>query len=89
LGNVEFYCVSPYFIHLVFAVLGDKGFEKLGMNFLADLYVQCAKCEGKRFQEQLLKAKVDGHSIHDVHNLTVDQAFIFFYTSYPLTCKGL
>jgi excinuclease ABC subunit A len=82
-------CLSPYFIHLVFAVLGGNGIEKLAMNFLADLYVPCAECEDKRFQEKVLQVKVDGHLIHDVLNLTVDQAFILFYMSYPLTCKGL
>jgi excinuclease ABC subunit A len=59
------------------------------MNFLADLYVPCAECEGKRFQEKVFHVKVDGHSIHDVLNLTIDQAFILFYTSNSLTCKGL
>jgi excinuclease UvrABC ATPase subunit len=88
LGKVEFYCISSNFIHLVFAVFGSNVFEKQDMNFLADLYVPCTECEGKRFEEKVIQVKVDGHSIHDVLNLAVDQAFIFFY-SYPLRCKGL
>ena len=59
------------------------------MNFLADLYVPCAECEGKRFKDKILQVHVKGHSIHDVLNLTVDQAITFFETSCPSTLKGL
>jgi excinuclease ABC subunit A len=66
-----------------------NGYEKLEMYFLADLYVPCAECEGKRFQEKILQVRVKGHSIHDVLNLTVDQAITFFETSCPSALKGL
>ena len=66
-----------------------NGYEKLEMYFLADLYVPCAECEGKRFQEKILQVRVKGHSIHDVLNLTVDQAIAFFETSCPSALKGL
>jgi excinuclease ABC subunit A len=59
------------------------------MYFLADLYVPCADCEGKRFQEKILQVKIKGHSIHDVLNLTVDQALGFFAPSCPTVLKGL
>jgi excinuclease ABC subunit A len=59
------------------------------MYFLADLYVPCAECEGKRFQEKILQVRVKEHSIHDVLNLTVDQALAFFATSCPAVHKGL
>ncbi len=66
-----------------------NGYEKLEMYFLADLYVPCADCEGKRFQDKILQVQVKGHSIHDVLNLTVDQAIVFFATSCPTVLKGL
>ncbi|MFN2541217.1 MAG: excinuclease ABC subunit UvrA [Chthoniobacterales bacterium] len=54
------------------------GYEKIEMQFLSDLYVRCAECEGKRFQPHVLKIKVDGKSIHDVLQLTVSEAIQFF-----------
>ncbi len=66
-----------------------NGYEKLEMYFLADLYVPCAECEGKRFKEKILQVRIHKHSIHDVLNLTVDQASAFFTTSCPKVLKGL
>jgi excinuclease ABC subunit A len=57
---------------------GGTGFEKVEMQFLSDLYVRCAECEGRRFQPHVLKVKVEGRSIHDVLDLTVNQAIEFF-----------
>ena len=54
------------------------GFEKIEMQFLSDLYVRCAECEGKRFQPHVLKIKLHGKSIHDVLELTVHEAVQFF-----------
>jgi excinuclease ABC subunit A len=66
-----------------------NGYEKLEMYFLADLYVPCAECEGKRFKDKILQVQIKEHSIHDVLNLTVDQAITFFETSCPKVVKGL
>ncbi|HEY4757130.1 MAG TPA: excinuclease ABC subunit A, partial [Chthoniobacterales bacterium] len=54
------------------------GFEKIEMQFLSDLYVGCAECEGKRFQPHVLKIKLYGKSIHDVLQLTVMEAAAWF-----------
>src|SRR3954465_9807058 len=54
------------------------GFEKIEMQFLSDLYVRCAECEGKRFQPHVLKNKLHDKSIHDVLDLTVSEAIQFF-----------
>jgi len=54
------------------------GFEKIEMQFLSDLYVRCAECEGKRFQPHVLKIKLHDRSIHDVLELTVSGAIQFF-----------
>src|SRR2546429_1046137 len=54
------------------------GFEKIEMQFLSDLYVRCAECEGRRFQPHVLKVQLHGKSIHDVLELTVTEAIQFF-----------
>src|SRR5438876_8425412 len=54
------------------------GFEKIEMQFLSDLYVRCAECEGKRFQPHVLKIQLHGKSIHDVLELTVREATAWF-----------
>jgi excinuclease ABC subunit A len=54
------------------------GFEKIEMQFLSDLYIRCAECEGKRFQPHVLKIKLHGKSIHDLLELTVQEAIHFF-----------
>jgi excinuclease ABC subunit A len=57
---------------------GGTGFEKIEMQFLSDLYVRCAECEGRRFQPHVLKMKLEGRSIHEVLELTVSEAVRFF-----------
>ena len=54
------------------------GYEKIEMQFLSDLFVRCAECEGKRFQAHVLKVRLRGKSIHDVLKLTVSEAIRFF-----------
>src|SRR6202030_454216 len=54
------------------------GYEKIEMQFLSDLFVRCAECEGKRFQPHVLKIKLRDKSIHDVLALTVHEAIQYF-----------
>jgi excinuclease ABC subunit A len=54
------------------------GFEKIEMQFLSDLYVRCAECEGRRFQPHVLRVQMQGKSIQDVLQLTVSEAIQFF-----------
>ena len=54
------------------------GYEKIEMQFLSDLYVRCAECEGKRFQPHVLKVRLHDKSIHDVLELTISEAIEFF-----------
>ncbi|HSS17399.1 MAG TPA: excinuclease ABC subunit UvrA [Candidatus Dormibacteraeota bacterium] len=54
------------------------GYEKIEMQFLSDLFVRCAECEGKRFQPHVLKVRLHGKSIHDLLKLTVSEAIEFF-----------
>ncbi len=54
------------------------GYEKIEMQFLSDIFVRCAECEGKRFQPHVLKVRLHGKSIHDLLKLTVGEAIEFF-----------
>src|SRR4030095_6376168 len=54
------------------------GYEKIEMQFLSDLFVRCAECEGKRFQPHVLKVQLHSKSIYDLLNLTVSEAIPFF-----------
>ncbi len=54
------------------------GFEKIEMQFLSDLYVRCAECEGRRFQPHVLRVRLHEKSIHDILQLTVNEAIQFF-----------
>nr|MBQ0091512.1 excinuclease ABC subunit UvrA [Candidatus Enterousia merdequi] len=59
------------------ACQGD-GQIKIEMNFLADIYVECDKCHGQRYNEETLAVKYKGKSIADVLNMTVEEAYRFF-----------
>lgn len=55
-----------------------EGTIRVEMQFLADVYLVCESCGGKRFKEEVLEVKYHDLSIDDVLNLTVDQAIEFF-----------
>ena len=54
------------------------GSIEVEMVFMADIHVPCDACGGKRFKPEVLEVKVNGKSIADVLELTVDQAIRFF-----------
>lgn len=59
------------------ACSGD-GILKIEMHFLPDVYVPCEVCHGKRYNRETLEVKYKGKSIHDVLNMTVEEALHFF-----------
>ncbi|TKB80768.1 MAG: excinuclease ABC subunit A [Nitrospira sp.] len=63
------------------------GYEKLEMYFFEDLYATCDRCNGQRFNPQVLSVRYRGKSIHDVLTLTVDDAQAFFSGTTRLTRK--
>lgn len=55
-----------------------EGTIKVEMQFLADVYLICESCGGKRFKEDILDVKYKKHSIDDILNLTVNEAVELF-----------
>ncbi|MEI9998047.1 MAG: hypothetical protein WDO13_02195 [Verrucomicrobiota bacterium] len=53
------------------------------MQFLADVFVTCPVCEGKRFQAPLLKIPYRGKNVHEVLEMTVDEARQHFDPAAP------
>lgn len=48
------------------------------MHFLPTVYVKCDICNGKRFMKETLEVKYKKKSIHDILNMTVEEALLFF-----------
>jgi excinuclease ABC subunit A len=55
-----------------------EGTIKVEMQFLADVFLLCESCNGKRFKEEILDVRYQGLNIDDVLNLTVNQAILIF-----------
>ena len=59
------------------ACQGD-GVIRVEMNFLPDVYVTCDVCKGQRYNRETLEVRYKGRSIHEVLELTVEDALAFF-----------
>ena len=66
---------------------GD-GLIKVEMHFLADIYVTCDVCKGKRYSRETLDILYKGKSIHQVLDMTVEEARDFF-EAFPLLVRKL
>jgi len=56
---------------------GD-GAIKIEMHFLADIFIPCEACRGKRFKPEVLEIEYQGKNVDEVLNMTVDEALDFF-----------
>ena len=59
------------------ACQGD-GMIKVEMHFLPDIYVPCDVCHGKRYNRETLEVQYRGKNIHEVLQMTVEEAYAFF-----------
>ncbi len=64
-----------------------SGVEKLEMYFFEDIYATCEACDGKRFKPNILSIRYRGKTIHDVLQMTAEDALGFFSGSPKLTEK--
>jgi excinuclease ABC subunit A len=59
-------------------VCKGEGAIKIEMHFLADIYIPCEECGGRRYKKSVLEIKYHDKSIGDVLDMTVDDAIDFF-----------
>ena len=64
-----------------------SGVEKLEMYFFEDIYAICEACDGRRFKPDVLSIRYRGKTIHEVLQMTVEEALGFFSGSPKLTEK--
>ncbi len=69
------------------ACQGD-GVLKVEMHFLPDVYVPCDVCRGKRYNRETLEIRYKGRNIHEVLEMTVEDALEFF-RNVPVVAKKL
>jgi excinuclease ABC subunit A len=55
-----------------------EGTVKIEMQFMADIYLTCENCKGKRFKDEVLDIKYKDKNIADILELSVDEAIDFF-----------
>jgi excinuclease ABC subunit A len=54
------------------------GYELMEMYFFEDLYIKCEKCNGKRYRPEALRITYKHKNIHDILNMTVEEASLLF-----------
>lgn len=55
-----------------------SGFQKLEMHFMADIFLVCEYCHGKKFKKEILDIKYRGKNVDEVLAMTIDEAYVFF-----------
>ena len=70
-------------------VCQGEGTVTVPMQFMADLVLPCEACHGKRFKNDILDVKFHGANIHDVLEMTVNQAIEFFEAHPDTTTKKI
>ena len=66
-----------------------EGTVTVPMQFMADLVLPCEACHGKRFKNDVLEVRFHGANIHDVLEMTVNQAIEFFEAHSDTTTKKI
>ncbi|MBL0741608.1 excinuclease ABC subunit UvrA [Chryseolinea lacunae] len=66
-----------------------EGEIKIEMQFMADIYLKCETCQGKRFKQEVLEVEVNGKNISDILDMTVEDGLEFFKDKKPIYEKIL
>lgn len=61
-----------------------EGEIKVEMQFMADIFLECESCHGKRFKQEVLEVEHKGKSIADVLDMTVEEGLEFFKDKKPV-----
>jgi excinuclease ABC subunit A len=64
-------------------VCQGEGEVKVEMQFMADIYLKCEGCNGRRFKQEVLEVTLGGKNISEILELTVDEAIDFFRDTDP------
>ena len=64
-----------------------EGQIKVEMQFMADIYLECESCHGKRFKQETLEVEHNGKNIADVLDMTIEDALDFFKDKKPVYDK--
>ncbi|HLT07863.1 MAG TPA: excinuclease ABC subunit UvrA [Cyclobacteriaceae bacterium] len=64
-----------------------EGTQKIEMQFMADIFLTCESCKGKRFKQEILDVQYKDKSISDVLDMTIDEAMEFFKGKSAITQK--
>jgi len=64
-----------------------SGVIKIAMQFMADIYLECDVCKGKRYKSEILEAEYKGKNISDVLQLSINEAIAFFKEFPRITAK--
>lgn len=59
-------------------VCQGEGEVKIEMQFMADIYLPCEACGGKRFKQQILEITYQDKNVADILDMTIDEAVVFF-----------
>jgi excinuclease ABC subunit A len=64
-----------------------SGVIKIAMQFMADIYLECDICKGKRYKEEILEVRYNGKNISDVLSMSLTEALTFFKQYPKITSK--
>ncbi|QIP11559.1 excinuclease ABC subunit UvrA [Spirosoma aureum] len=64
-------------------VCQGEGEVKIEMQFMADIYLKCEGCGGKRFKQEILEVTLQDKNVSDILDMTVDEAIDFFRKADP------
>lgn len=64
-----------------------EGTQKIEMQFMADIFLTCESCKGKRFKQEILDVKYKKKDISEVLDMTIDEAMEFFKGKAPIINK--